>query len=60
MSSHYWPLAWYILYCPHLVFQELIYVWNGFALIGKNSKYLDAILKNVEDAMKDIETNKGE
>ena len=41
------------------VFQELIYVWNGFALMGRNAKYLEPVLKNVEDALKHIEAHKG-
>ncbi|KAK2164553.1 hypothetical protein LSH36_62g07003 [Paralvinella palmiformis] len=37
---------------------ELIYVWNGFAVIGKNPKYLQPILDDVESVLKELEANK--
>ena len=43
-----------------LLLQELIYVWNGFSIIGKRTEFLDPVIQNVEAALNDIVTQKGE
>lgn len=40
--------------------QEMIYVWNGFSIIGKKEKLLQPILTFVEETINVILKNKSE
>jgi len=42
-----------------LFVQELIYVWNGFFIIGKRQELLLPMLTIVEETVNDIIQNKG-
>lgn len=37
----------------------MIYVWNGFAIIGRQPELLDSISQIVEDSINDLVANKG-
>lgn len=39
--------------------QELIYVWNGFMIIGKKPELIEPILAFVEETINDIMSHKG-
>ena len=38
---------------------ELIYVWNGFKILGKSWKMMEPVFLLVEKSLKDIELKKG-
>ena len=38
---------------------ELIYVWNGFKILGKSWEMMEPVFLLVEKCLKDIELNKG-
>lgn len=42
------------------VFQEMIYVWNGFAIIGRNPELLGGIFPLIEESINYLVSNRGE
>lgn len=42
------------------ILQELIYVWNGYNIVGKNSQLLEKMLEDVEKTVTEIANKKGQ
>ena len=61
-----WILFWTILlidqfkiYNIYIILQEILYVWNHFNIMGKNSDLLIPVIENVDNMITNLEKNKG-